>query len=1164
MTKINRLVLDGFKSFGKRTELIFGNNFNCVLGPNGSGKSNILDSLCFVLGRLSSKSLRAEKTSNLIYNGGKSKKPLNKAEVSLVFDNNGKTFPLEENEIKISRIIKEDGQSVYKINDKKSTRQEILELMSRAKINPDGYNIILQGDIIRLVEMHPVERRQIVEEIAGISVYEEKKQKALRELEKVEEKLKEADIRLAERRTYLKELKEDRDQAVKYKEVRQKLEESKASHVFKKIGAKDKEKASFDEKINKEKSKLDEITKQIDEKKNEIKGKKEEIGGINKEINEKGEKEQQKINKEIEDLRVFIASDKTRLESNKTETSRLKQRITQLQSDIREHESQLKGFDSEIEDLNRRKLEKLKEISKLDAEITKFRQKNKLEDLEASESKIIEIDRMMDELQKETNSFAEKKQSLMREKDMIEYQLRNIDEKIAKVKQIEKENSSKLNELKKKKEQLKTTSEELGKGLEDDKSLLKQLTETRELLLRNQENLSKLEAKNSAIKETIFADMAVKKIIENKKKFKGVYGTISELGTVNPKYSLALEIAAGGKLKDIVVEDDKVASDCVKFLKENKFGTATFLPLNRLKEHRTHPDVIKMAGEKGVHDLAISLVKFDKRYEAAFNYVFRDALVVDGIDTARKLGIGRARYVTLDGDIAHISGAIHGGYREKRPSIGFKETDLSSDIEECGKNILNLKKTVDDIEKSRLRLESEISKLRETRANLEGDIIKLEKTLHLEDSDLEATNKTKEKLNDDLEKLDKAYKEVESSISGLNKKISDFKIQKQQHRDKISQIRNPAILAELNAFEDKKKEINNEVITVEGGIQNIGLRKKDIIGPEIINIQKIIKQHEKELIELDESIRSITDKIRQNGQLLKDKEAAQRKFYGAYKDLFTKRDKITDDMQKIDQKIESLNEVSHKFDIQINSLNIEHARICAELAGLQQEFEQFRGITIIKEKSENELKRDIEKFEKMVIEIGNVNMRALEIYDEAEKEFNSLNEKKEVLGREKDDVISMMDEIEGRKKELFIKTFDVLNTQFKAIFGELYTKGEAGLVVENPEKPFDAGVLIKVKITGNKYLDIRSLSGGEKTLTALAFIFAIQEFDPASFYILDEVDAALDKKNSEKLAKLLKKYSEKAQYVVISHNDAIISEAEKLYGISMNPDGISRVNTLEI
>src|SRR3989344_6275962 len=230
-TRINKIIMHGFKSFAKHTEILFGGNFNCVLGPNGAGKSNVLDALCFVLGKSSSRDLRAEKSANLIYNGGKSKKPAKEGEVSIYFDNSSKIFPHDTPEVKLTRLIRENGQSIYKINEERKTRQEMLELLSAGDIDPEGYNIVLQGDIVRLVEMSSVERRVIIEDIAGIGVYEEKKQKTLSELEKVDQKLTEADIVLNERKSYLKELKQERDQAEKYKDLADKITKNKATYL---------------------------------------------------------------------------------------------------------------------------------------------------------------------------------------------------------------------------------------------------------------------------------------------------------------------------------------------------------------------------------------------------------------------------------------------------------------------------------------------------------------------------------------------------------------------------------------------------------------------------------------------------------------------------------------------------------------------------------------------------------------------------------------------------------------------------------------------------------------------------------------------------------------------------------------------------------------------
>ena len=298
--------------------------------------------------------------------------------------------------------------------------------------------------------------------------------------------------------------------------------------------------------------------------------------------------------------------------------------------------------------------------------------------------------------------------------------------------------------------------------------------------------------------------------------------------------------------------------------------------------------------------------------------------------------------------------------------------------------------------------------------------------------------------------------------------------------------------------------------------------------------------------------------------LLKDKERNEKEFYSNFKNLFNKRNKLSDEIQK--KELKSVSEYSRVRAIEdrTNSLNIDRAKICAELEGLNVEYEQFKEIQLRKGVELDKLKEEIRDFEKMMNNLGNVNLRALEIYDEIEREYNSLQDKAATLRLEKEDVLKMINEIEGKKGEMFMKSYSEISRNFERIFSELTDKGTAHLVLDDKDNPFNGGLKIMVRIAKGKYLDIKSLSGGEKTLTALAFIFAIQEYDPGHFYVFDEVDAALDKTNSVKLAKLLAKYSDKAQYIVISHNDNLISEANQLYGVSMTENGISKVISLKV
>jgi len=1164
MTKITKMQLSGFKSFAKKTELIFGNNFNCVIGPNGSGKSNIGDALCFVLGRSSAKSMRAEKSANLIYNGGKSKKPAKSGEVSIFFDNEKKIFPEDSKEVKFTRIIKESGNSVYKINEKKVTRSQMLDMLALAKIDPDGFNIVLQGDIVRFVEMPSIERRQVVEEISGISGYEEKKRKAMNELDKVEERLNEADIVLTERKTYLRELKKDRDHALKFKQLKDDINENKASYLNLQIKSKEKINDEMNEKVKSHKDVLDKSEEKIKTLKSDIENKKKEIDDISKEIEVKGEKEQVALHKQVETLKITLATDKTRIENCKNEVDKINEREKQLKQELKDSEGKIKDIIEEKKALEKQKVEKEKELKIIEDELIKFRKKNDMDNVEEIEKDIEAIDKDAEENQKKIAELREKQQNHLREKDRLEFQIKTIDEKLLKVLEVEKENKNQIQDLKNRKEMFKKTTLDLNKRLNEDSSLSAQLGNARKNLIVYQEKLAKLEARNITAQENVAGEQSIKKVLELRKTTPGIYGTVSELGNVDSKYATALEVAAGNKIKFIVVEDDKVAAKCIRYLKENKLGIAAFIPLNKIKSIESDSSLSKISKANGCHGLAIDLIDFEPKYKKVFNYVFANTLVIDNVEVARRIGIGTAKMVTIDGDIAETSGVMKGGFRHRKgKSLGFKENEVVKELEKCEQSVNETIGIVSTLENRRKENEDMIIKLRKDKAELEAEIIKIEKTLHLDSGDLLMNEKQKGEMSVLLEKVDKELDSIQDEIIEVNRELAQNKIKRQGLRDKISQLRNPRLLAEFNAFEEKKTQIKERIIQIESELKNFDTQIK-IVSPEGEKISDIMKQISKEKERFSLEVSALSEKIKKSEVELKDKEKKSQEFYAKYKALFNKRSKVNDDINKLDREIEKIRDTSRTAEIKMNTYSLEHAKVKAELAGLTEEFKQYEGVKINVNKSEQQLKQDIDKFEKIMSNLGAVNMRALEVYDEVEREYNALIEKKETLNKEKEDVLIMINEIETKKTELFMHTLNAVDEKFQNIFITLSRKGTAYLELENPKNPFEGGLNIKVKLTGTKFLDIRSLSGGEKTMTALAFIFAIQEHEPHSFYILDEVDAALDKHNSEKLSKLIRKYCDYAQYVVVSHNDSMISEADNLYGISMNKDGVSQVTSLKL
>ena len=1159
------MVLHGFKSFAKRTEILFGDNFNCVLGPNGSGKSNIMDALCFVLGKSGAKGLRAEKTSNLIYNGGKLKNPAKEGEVSLWFDNTTKIFSIDSQEIKISRIVKQNGQSVYKINDKSVTRQQVLDLLSMAKINPDGYNIILQGDIIRFVEMSPIERRGIIEEVGGISIYEEKRAKAMHQLEQVEEKLKESDIILQERSGYLKELKKERDQASKFKDLDDKIKSNKATIISFNIDKRRKEIEKFEGENSEFKKVVNGIQQEINDSKKDIASKNEARLKINKEIEEKGDKEQLLIQKEIENLKVDHGSNKTRVQSLISEIDRIAQRITQLEYGKKEHTEKLDRLDKQKTELNKRLDQNKKEQSQIEARIEEFKKKHNIGGAQEKENEIESLDKQADQNSETIQKLRIEEQNLIREKDRLEFQEKSIDEKMEKVVALQNENKKEIEKLKQQKVEFKKATVELNTRLNDDSSFSSQLANARQKLMRAEEDYSKLNAKNEATLERISGSEAIKSIISQRDKIKGIYGTVSELGKVSSEYAQALEVAAGNRIFSIVVDDDKIAAQCIKYLKDKQLGTATFLPLNKIK-HVAHsdnlPQILKSDGVKG---LAQEIVSYDPKFKSVFSYVFGGAVVVNNIETARRIGIGTCKMVTLDGDLTEVSGAMQGGFRKRAQSSGaFLEKEIEDNLKAKQAEISDYQGIISTLEKRKVDNEEQIERLRNLKATLEGEIIKVEKSLHLEGDDLDADKKMKKALEENIKDAQKKLFEIQNDIGRLNQELMNAKIRKQMLRSQINEIKNPRLLAELNAFEQKKQQLKDEIVQFEAEVKGIISQIDTIISPEIENISKIIKQHDKEKEGFNVEKDTLEKKIKEQDKEIKEKEEKQKKFYSQFKELFAKRDKLNEEINKIETKVIRKEEEIRRHEHKLNTLSLDAARIKAELLSYEDEMKQYEGVKIFENKSEEDIKKEISQFEKMAQDIGAVNMKALEIYDKAEEEYKKLLEKKDTLSLERQDVLIMMNEVEAKKKELFLNTFNIIDKGFGEIFKSLSSKGEACLSLEDEKDPFNGGVNVSVKLSSKKFMDIRSLSGGEKTLTALALIFSIQEHEPASFYVLDEVDAALDKRNAELLAEHVKSYSKKAQYIMISHNDGVISEADNLYGVSMDTDGISKVVSLKI
>lgn len=952
MVYIKKIVMHGFKSFPRRTEVLFLPEINCIVGPNGSGKSNITDALCFVFGRLSMKSMRAEKSKNLIFMGTKSAAPAREAMVEIFFDNSDRSFYLPKDEISIKRIVRKNGLSIYKINDETKTRQEVLTLLAQAGIDPNGFNIILQDEIKDFVRMNSEERRKIIEEVAGISIYELQKEKSLKEFEKTEEKLKEILAILRERTLQLNNLERERQQALRYKKIEKDIKNLKASIIDSDLNMRKKSK----EKIIFEKEKMEKYIEKLKNQKiglqSSIKDLENKIASINSTIEKSAGFEQEKLNQEIADIRAELAMEGVKFENYNKKIFELSKQKQDIKESINNLELSIRELGKESPTISKNR----KEIEAKERELAFLEEERKKQYSIRSELKMIK------------DKFEDKKkflQNYLSESDSL-------------LKQIES----------------------LSRELYDRETSESKIDSLEKLLSQKKEEMSGINSRERELEKVSFLNR-------------------SEI----EKQTLLIE-----KISKI-----DICPVCKSKITENHVHSI---------KNETLPRISMLKKQMGENDKELN--ELGSR---------REIIKREILDVEKELSM-------REEDLLKIA------------SITNKKEQIKS----IQKNIEELKKELDLIQKRKVSLEKDFDE----------DLI-IEKKYGI------------------------ALAEVRE-ISLRSKENIDFEIsfkQRELERLKIS-------LKQVEGQEEHYKE-------------------------EILDTKRIVSEKE----------RVLEKKKRQNESLAQ-----------TFRGLIQTRDACQMQIRKIEgDSINLNNEIGNK-EQEVNNLKIDLAKLDAEIENFETEFFEFKDVEIIKAGREI-LVQKLSKAQEILSSIGSVNMRSLEVYDGIKKSYDEVREKTDVIVKEKEEILKVINEVDVKKKKTFLKTLYELNEIFSRNFSQLSDKGQISLELENPKEPFEGGVEILVKVGHGKYLDNHSLSGGEQTLVALSLIFAIQELKPYCFYVLDEIDAALDKRNSQRLSELFKKYMKKGQYIVITHNEELIFSANSLYGVSMH-DGISKIISMKV
>lgn len=1158
----------GFKSFGEKVKIDFNGGITSIVGPNGSGKSNILDSILWVLGEQSYKNIRAKESKDIIFTGEISKNGLSHAEVSLIIDNKDNFFPIQEETVKITRKLHRSGENEYRINDKKSRLKDISDLFMDTGVGKSAYSVIGQGKVERIISSSRKEIKEIIEEAAGVKKYQTRKLESEKKLNNVTNEIEKIDLILNETFENRKKIKKQAEKALSFLELKNQKEAlSKGITIYELKNNKEsieisREKVlSFnkkEEELKKEKENKEKLLNKIIFEKNKSKEE------INNSLN-KNEKIKEKINNfEQEKTKLF-----ERKEAYGRELSEKEKNLINISKKITENSKELKNlnlekaklgeniilseknysiFEEKIrkKDLEKLDLEKKIEENKrkvLDYEVIKLQQTNDIENSEkrmkGSNSRIKAIEEEIADINEkiETNNKFKKiaRENGLEKKEQLEESIKKQEECERKISSISIE-SNRINELLRRDER-----EEISNR-------------------RKFEHILRFEENNEGFYK------GVKEILNEN--IKGVEGALISLIKVPEKYEKAIEASISGNLQDIVVENSGVAKKCIEILKERKVGKASFLALDTIKNSnkKTLPSI------KGVIGRGSDLIEYEKKYEKIIDMVLSNLLVVENIDIAinvSKKNLFYGNIVTLQGEYISGLGRITGGSNknsavsqmfERRKEVKRLEKlldELTSRIKNNKMAQENYSKKIEMLENYTQELDSLIDTLRKNlkihyeefenfklkeekllkdkevylseKEGEENYAREYKKRIEISSTDKENTEKITKELKNLIDKKTEKLKELNIILNKTKDEFSDMKIKFLNNKDRINVLKN-----DIEKNKNEKKELEGD---------------KSLIEERIVNLLNEVKSLEKKLedIELEkEKIKSEFKKENIALEVLKEKNEMlsikEKDYMIGIKELENEIFKEEENLKKEKEKLLNLNEEQKTL-----------REVLENIGETKEKIEVDR----------NNYKVSIEKskyFNEKLNSFETVNLLAVEEFKELDKRYEFIKNQKEDLEKSKKSLLEVIEDISQNIKTKFFDAYNNINKNFNFMCMETIDNSEGNLSLINEENYEECGVEIYVKFKNKKRQTLTLLSGGEKSMVAIAFIIAIFMYKPSPFTFLDEIEAALDERNTKKLISKLKEFTDKSQFILITHNKETMRSSDSLFGVTMNKKiGISKI-----
>lgn len=1169
---LKTVTMQGFKSFANKTTIELNESITAIVGPNGSGKSNITDAITWVLGETSVKNLRGTKMEDVIFSGTDSKKPLGMAEVTIVFDNSDKTLDTPYNEVSVTRRMYRSLESEFLINNKKCRLKDIKELFMDTGIGKDGYSVIGQGKIESVLSSRPEDRRAIFEEAAGISKFKYKKVQSKNKLLKTEENLIRIEDLLSEISTQEENLKVQADKATKYLEDYNKLKEIDLNFVSKKIKRLNEEITDLLKDIKDLNIEYDSLHK----KKAELLEEKSNIETFSKEQSEILETKKDELSIEsgkLEEFKVKSSVLDEQLKSLNRDIERISEdkieetnKIQNLCENLKELNSKKEKFDIEKEDLNKKLLEIEDTIETKSSEVYNL---EKSEKEKSSNQNILnnEIENIKFKNETLTAMIEEKKiRKSSIESNILNFEnnkkeFKSLIEKLKTEKEEKLNNKNELlnsinntkNELEKIKDFCQNKNEKLN-------SLINELNEnsTRLNILKNME--SNFEGYNRSVK-TFMNYAKNKNIFQNT-----LYGPVGEKFTVSEEHERAISVALGGMAQNIIVEDTSETYKMLKILEKNKMGRITFLPLDRVKSRKTNKNITA----KGVVGIASDLISFDDKFRDIFENLIGYVLIADnyehGASISKKYNI---KVVTLAGEVFNTSGAITGGSLNHNNASFIQR---KNEILELSKEVNNKKLEREKTENLLSEKQNKYNLLLNEFENSKEKLNELSQKLDSIDNNI-LKNKQSSEINEDY--LSRYLKEKSEIVMSIEEDSKNLTTNNNLIENKLKK------LDELSNNEDK----DNEFLDLKTELENYKSSRLDIILLQKENKEKSsynlmeIERIEKSIEESNDYIKVIEKQLTEDEESLKQKsldlENARKSSGEIEEEIFILKDNIkeiedlifknNEELNLHKEEIVSINEKllknenerenrNYKIEVKKDSISSNVSRIEEEYDVSREDLSEIKDIPDVPEKLVKSLRRKVKSY-------GEVNVGSIEEYKVVSDRLDFYSKQRDDLIDAKEEIESILLKLDSEMKKSFREAIVEISSHFERIFKILFNGGHAEINVEGDI--LDSGIEIKASPPGKRLQSLSLLSGGERALTAVALLFALLKVRPASFCILDEIDAALDDANIKRYAEYLQTLSG-TQFIIITHRKLTMEIAKSMYGVTMEEKGISTLYSVKL